>query len=182
MRALLAVVMVCTVCAQPSLAATNVAPGLHRDPGSPASKEYRIPISSTRNETSGHDSSNPESSTAPTFGAGVTPARSRTAPAPGSGAAARAHKSAGPHHGHKPDRTASGHAGRNARRHAGHDGSAGRSSSPAITAARQAQVMTAVRAQAGSGSWLPLVAGGALVLLVGCGAGLALKRAAWRRS
>lgn len=180
MSALLAAVVVCMICAQPALAASNVAPGLHRDPGSPASKEYRIPITSTRNETSGHGSSNPDSSTAPTFGAGVTPPTSK-APAPtrADGASTHAPTPSSAPRGHKRDRAASGQAGRGARRHAGHDGSA--SSLSKVTAAHRAQVLTAVRAQAGSASWLPLVAGGALVLLVGCGAGLALKRATWRR-
>lgn len=181
MRALLAVVVVCMICAPPALAASNVAPGLHRDPGSPASKEYRIPITSTRNETSGHGSSNPDSSTAPTFGAGVTPATSKAATAPtrADGASTHARTASSAPRGHKRDRAASGQAGRGARRHAGHDGSA--SSLSKVTAAHRAQVLTAVRAQAGSASWLPLVAGGALVLLVGCGAGLALKRVIWRR-
>src|ERR1700761_8477411 len=48
--------------------------GVHVDPGSPAGKQYAIPIPSARSETSGQSgSSGSGSSNPPLFGVGVTP-------------------------------------------------------------------------------------------------------------
>ena len=93
MRAFLAAVVFCALCAQPALAAPGLGPGVHVDPGSalgpgvdidpgsPASKEYRIPITGARNEASGNDAGSPQSATAPTFGIGVTHRACRSATA-----------------------------------------------------------------------------------------------------
>ena len=46
-------------------------PGVHVDPGSPAGKQYQIPIATARSEAAG--GSGASNSTAPAFGVGVTP-------------------------------------------------------------------------------------------------------------
>jgi hypothetical protein len=130
----------------------SLQPGVHVDPGSPAGKQYQIPIAAARGETSsGHGSAN--SSNPPLFGAGITaasqtPARSTAAGA--STGSARAHRAARAHH----------------RR----DGS-GASKLP--TGATPADIGAG---PAGDRGWLALAAGGFLVLLLGGAGTLVLRR------
>ena len=53
-------------------AAFAAQPGVHVDPGSPAGKQYAIPISSARSETAGQTGSN-VGDNPPAFGVGITP-------------------------------------------------------------------------------------------------------------
>ena len=75
MRALRAALAVALFVWLSSTAAWASSPtsGVHTDPGSPAGKQYVLPISSARGETSGGQSG---SSSPPLFGAGVTPGAS----------------------------------------------------------------------------------------------------------
>jgi hypothetical protein len=65
----LAVLATCLV--TPAAAAPGLEPGVHLDPGSPAVKEYVLPLNQAR-QTGSASSSKRGSSTAP-FGAGITP-------------------------------------------------------------------------------------------------------------
>jgi hypothetical protein len=180
MKAFLAAVLtglLAAAVAAPALAGAATSPGVHVDPGSPAGKQYQIPISTARGETAGR-SSGSKSGTAPTFGSGITSAPSSssstsTSSSPTAATAAPATRASAPHrraarrkahavaHG---KRSASSHAKRNA-------------PTPAVTLTNRASRNATTQAnQVGSSSWLPLAAGGALVLLIGCGGGLALKR------
>lgn len=166
MRALLAAVLVgaSAVSGQPALASTGPAPGVHIDPRSPAGKQYEIPITSARGETSG-GSRGSGSGAAPTFGSGVTPSASRRAtatPTPRTGSAA-------------VNRSTRARRGAHHQRRSAHHGTSttGAPVTVATEAARQARTQAN---EVGSSSWLPLAGGGALVLLLGCGGGLALRR------
>ena len=199
MRAFLAAVAFCALCAQPALAAPGLGsgvhvdpgasalgPGVHIDPGSPASKEYRIPITGARNEGSGNNAGSPQSTTAPTFGIGVTP------PGVSHATTARAHRrSPGLDHGHhsggQVDRRRGGHRqdkrsrdadsrSATAALHSATAAARATAASRAAKATERARATVAAEAEAGSISWLPLAAGGALVLLFGCGAGFVLRR------
>jgi hypothetical protein len=156
-----AVSVVCVVCTQSALAATQLGPGIHVDPGSPAGKEYRIPIESARGETSGGPRA-AGSSRATTFGYGVTASPTRRSQS-GSQTRRAGHGRGqrGTHPGSRAHPSGKLSGGAHAARH----------SSRAV---RAAQLLGSD--DGGSGSWLLLVAGGALVLLLGCGGGLALKR------
>ena len=55
----------------PAAAAPGLEPGVHIDPGSPAEKEYVLPLNQARQTGGGRGSG--QSSTATLFGAGVTP-------------------------------------------------------------------------------------------------------------
>jgi hypothetical protein len=158
-RALLAVVLTgLLLVAYPAIAAAaGLPPGVHIDPGSPTGKQYQIPISGARNQTSGSTNGS-TSSNPPAFGAGVTPSGQTRATTTSSRATrSAAHTTA---------------AGRRTRRTSRKWGAA--AGPPATT---QADRHTTTQANAvGSSSWLPLAGGGALVLLLGCGGGLALKR------
>lgn len=139
-------------------------PGVHVDPGSPAGTEYQIPLDSARQlsagSTGGAASPNP-----PLFGVGVTSAR---ASSPTTTSAPRA---AGGRAG--PSTNAGSVARRLARRRAHRrPGRAASHGSPATVR----RPVRADAAQPGSDSWLPLVAGGALVLVVGGGGGFGLRR------
>ncbi len=77
------------ITAGPALAAPGN--GVHVDPGSPAGKQYAIPIPSARSETSGRaGSSGSGSSNPPLFGVGVTPSTGAGVAANVSGATAAA--------------------------------------------------------------------------------------------
>src|SRR4051794_18298133 len=67
-------------------AAAGVEPGVHIDPGSPAAKEYALPLSQARQTGAG---STPTASSETSFGAGIKPPGSRGGggSAPGSGGA-----------------------------------------------------------------------------------------------
>jgi len=145
-------------------------PGVHVDPGSPAGKEYQIPVASARSLSAGQKGGS-TGANPPIFGVGVTSARapSPTTPTAGAAAGSGSGTTAG-----SGSRTAAGSASRRSthrrrHRHRGRAASAG--SLP--TASRSTRVDAS---QPGGESWLPLVAGGALVLLVGGGGGLGLRR------
>ncbi len=145
--------------ASPALAAGSGSPppGVHIDPGSPAGKQYVIPIVAARSETSsGGNSSAPAGiptsggpGDPPLFGAGVTPPAANTGSSRARG-------------GHLKKRAA--------RRHL---------ASPSHTPIQPhpaPAIPSSVTAPANSSAWLALAGGGALVLLLGGGGGLALRR------
>jgi hypothetical protein len=151
------------VAAPPALAGTATSPGVHVDPGSPAGKQYQIPITSARGETAGQ-SPHSTSGSAPTFGSGVTPSSSSAPRTPTATTASPATRASAAR------RSAAGRDG-----HAATHGKNG--AAPPVTVTTQANRQATTQSnQVGSSSWLPLAAGGALVLLIGCGGGLALKR------
>src|ERR1700760_2092560 len=77
------------IAAGPALAAPGN--GVHVDPGSPAGKQYAIPIPSARSETSGQKAGSGSGSTnPPLFGVGVTPSAGAAIAAGASGSTARA--------------------------------------------------------------------------------------------
>lgn len=130
-------------------------PGVHVDPGSPAGKQYAIPVASARSEAAGQTGSN-VSENPPAFGVGITP--SPTAPT--------RHGTSGL----SPRRASSETSSK--RRHANNasGGSAGpNSQSPTPPGAIQASTT-------GGSGWLALVLGGMLVLLIGGAGGLLLRR------
>jgi hypothetical protein len=75
--------------------AAALEPGVFVDPGSPAGKEYSVPLSVLRGSASGHPAVEDEAQ--PLFGIGITPVRA------GGAAPAREHG--------RPDRTAAGGGG-----------------------------------------------------------------------
>lgn len=163
MRALVgaAVVLVLGLTPEAAFADPGVANGVHIDPGSPAAKQYVIPVVGARGETAGGgDGSNVSSSQSPpAFGSGITAARRATGPA-ASGARRR---------------------GAAAKGASTRDAAAGRHSAAAAGRPSAVQVGAGpVGSDHGSGAggaaWLALIGGGALVLVIGAGGGLALRR------
>ena len=135
-------------------------PGVHVDPGSPAGKEYQIPVVGARSEGAGGGSKG--SANPPLFGVGVTPGRSSTA----SSATSRSTGGAG-------SGRARSHATRGARSHSGPAANPVTSSSPDPPASA---VGSPAAGGAGTNGWIALVAGGVLVLVLGGGGGLAIRR------
>lgn len=138
----------------PPAVASGPTSGVHVDPGSPAGKQYVLPIASARGETSGEHN---VPSSPPLFGAGVTPAAS-TASSSNRGAKSGARQDSRTRR-TVPAASASTRTARSKR-------AASPSGSRTIAAS----------AQADGNSWLPLLGGGAMVLLIGGGSGLALRR------
>jgi hypothetical protein len=154
-------VFVVTIClaATQAVAKSPVPPGVHIDPGSPAAKQYQIPIPAARQETSGGTGpSGGGNANPPLFGVGVSSPPSRPS---GRHAAPSARHSSRRTRARSPRLTAP-QASRGARRSPG-------SSSSLSTGADKA-------GQIGSNGWVPLVVGGGLVLLLGGGGGLGLRR------
>jgi hypothetical protein len=136
-----------TVSAQ---AAEGLEPGVHTDPGSPAAKEYALPINQARQTGAGPGHAGTGS--AALFGAGVKP--------PGGGGSGQGSSGAG-----------------NAQRGAGRDRYAVGSPNPG--ASIPAVVLRAERSQAsasGSGSKLALLGGGVAILILGAFGGTVMKR------
>jgi hypothetical protein len=137
------------VCAQ---VAVSLEPGVHADPGSPAAKQYALPLNQAR-QTGGGDTGNAAASesTAP-FGAGIKPS--------GPGGSGRG-------------RSSGGNTSDTARRGASGTGSyASRTPVPA-------SVLRAARSQTSSsdgGSILTLLGGGVAVLLIGAFGGTLVRR------
>lgn len=162
------------VCLAPTPAMANapLPPGVHVDPGSPANKQYQIPIPAARQETAGSTGSTGGSSNPPLFGVGI---KSSAAPAsgPGQTTAANSASSSVPAPGgtHHPGIRSSAASSRHTRTRAAHH-SAAQSSTRAARTTRTYEKAS----EPGSSSWLPLVIGGALVLIVGGGGGLGLRR------
>jgi len=167
-------------------------PGVHVDPGSPAGKEYQIPVASARSLSAGQKGGS-SGANPPLFGVGVTSARAPSATSPAATAGSGSRTAAG-----SGSRTAAGSgsrttAGSGSRAAAG-SGSRTAAGSPSRRSTHPSRHLhrrrsagvgslpTASRStradasQPGGESWLPLVAGGALVLLVGGGGGLGLRR------
>jgi hypothetical protein len=162
-----AVAIVCVIVPQGALAAGGPSSGVHVDPGSPAGKQYAIPITSARGETAG-TSSGSGSANPPLFGSGVTPPSSGDGSATTTGGARPARATG---RSLKADRSSRGSAGPGAgprRRRATHSGAAPTPSLPADPPTQSNLV--------GGSTWLPLAGGGALVLLLGCGTGFVLRR------
>jgi hypothetical protein len=141
-------------------AASSPGSGVHVDPGSPAGKQYVIPLPAARRETSGGQAGGSGSANPPLFGVGVTSASgahssgsSGTAARTGSRPTAKARiRSLS-----RPSRASKARVG----------------SRPAATSGAQPSHRAAA---IGSTSWLPLLGGGVLVLLIGGGGGLLLRR------
>jgi hypothetical protein len=156
MRLLAAAAALALLAATPGTAVagtTKLQPGVHIDPGSPAAKQYQIPINSARSEAAGKSNSN--SSNPPLFGQGVTPSG-------GSGAGgASAGSGSGGH-------AAAQHGRAAARQH-------GVKESTPNTASGIPASAPSTSGSSGSSAWLAL-GGGVLVLLLGGGGGLALRR------
>jgi hypothetical protein len=147
----LASVVLCSpaACAQ---ATAGLEPGVHRDPGSPAAKEYALPIEQARQTGSPNHTS---SGSAALFGAGIKP--------PGSGGSA-----------HRGSSSRQIHAG--ARTSASGSRRAGaRSPETALPAA----VLSSASGKASSGgddSNLVLLAGGVAILVLGGFGGVVMRR------
>jgi cytochrome c biogenesis protein CcdA len=140
--------------ATPALAAAGLEPGVHIDPGSPAEKQYVLPLSQARQTGAGKSSS---SSSGPLFGAGITPPR---------GGGPTASPGAGP----RPSTRRAGS------RTAGSASAAGGTSAsgPLLPSV----VVRTARAQgssAGSGSLLALIGGGLAILVLGGFGGTVLR-------
>jgi hypothetical protein len=139
--------------------------GVHVDPGSPAGKQYAIPIPSARSQTSGQaggaGSANP-----PLFGVGVTPDATVA-----TGGASAAPATAGQRTSPRSAGTAAQAADNKSRRQAARHGS----TAPPTTG-RTGRPPSAESSAVGGTSWLPLLGGGALVLLIGGGGGFLLRR------
>ncbi len=158
----------------------SLPPGVHVDPGSPAGKEYQIPVASARGLAAGPKGSN-SGANPPLFGVGVTSARSPSATTAGGGSGTTRASGSGTTTGSGSGTTAGRGSRTNAssalrrsthsRRHRHPGGAASIGSLPAGPRSTRADA-----AQPGGESWLPLVAGGALVLLVAGGGGLGLRR------
>lgn len=134
--------------AGPASLAGALEPGVHADPGSPAAKEYALPLAQAREMGGGRPI---RGRSGALFGAGIEP--SRRAPARHEGGAASASSNRRP-----SARPTSAAAGTN-----------GRSSLPDA-------VMRAERTTAGGWSLAPPLAGGLGVLLLGGLGGAALRR------
>ena len=144
-------IAVCVSCGVP-VAASALEPGVHIDPGSPAGKEYGIPLWVLRGEASGHPS--PQGiPPPPLFGVGIGPAR-----ATGSSGAGRR-----PTHG-------GGHAG--AGTHAGAGSSAGAGAGGSLSAATIEQLTR----EGSPTSLVALIAAALVALGLAAGAAFALRR------
>jgi hypothetical protein len=139
----------------PAPAASGLEPGVHIDPGSPAEKQYVLPLNQAR-QTGAAGTGRSGASGVP-FGAGIKP------PGGGSGTPAgpAPAESASPASATAKSRPASSQAGR-----------------AASTGALPPAVLRASREQgssAGSGSWLALLGGGLAILLLGGFGGTVLR-------
>jgi hypothetical protein len=152
-----------------SEAAAALPTGVHVDPNSPAGKQYVIPIVGARSETAGPGSGSSGSSNPPAFGVGITP-DVHSGSTSGSG---RSSSTSGNSTHHRRHIRRSPSSARSRRQHPLASASApGGGSGPSSS---QLSQIGSTRGPGGS-DWLPLGAGGALVLLVGGGGGLALRR------
>jgi len=152
--------------------------GVHVDPGSPAGKQYGFPVSSARGETSGKHSSAGGAGTL--FGAGVSPHKtsnhtattpkttstSTTSTTSTTATTAAAHKKPASHKKSKKKRAAV----------VSHNTSQPPPAKPLSASLVSHVTPSGAATNAGSSAWIALVGGGLLVLVLGTGAGLALKR------
>lgn len=141
-------------CLSTTAQATGLEPGVHADPGSPAAKEYALPINQARQTGSG-GTGHAKSGSAALFGSGIKPPGSRGSKA------ARSNSGGSTQRGARPGAPAASDAGGPA---------------PVI-------VLHAARSQAspsGDGSILALVGGGVAILVLGAFGGTLMRRS--RRS
>ncbi|MHB8658448.1 MAG: hypothetical protein ACYC91_10925 [Solirubrobacteraceae bacterium] len=172
--------------ASATAAQSALAPGVHIDPGSPAGKQYAIPVASARSETAGFSGPRAGGSP-PLFGVGITKSVTATATAVSSGQPVA---SSGTATGALPSRGSGsplGSTSKSVGSRAGQSGAgrsgAGRSGAgQTVHGSRAARVDPVSADASGGGSggseWLALAGGGALVLILGGGVGIALRRRA----
>jgi hypothetical protein len=144
--------------AQAVAASTKLPPGVHVDPGSPAGKEYSIPITVARSQAAATQPTGPGQQNPPAFGAGVTPSSTGGASAPSSGGSGHASGQRPATSGSRETRPRSRHRNR-----------------PILTASSYQQSAVG-SGGAGGNAWLALAGGGGLVLVLGAAGGLALRR------
>jgi hypothetical protein len=147
------------VCVSPTVAtaSSGLEPGVQVDPGSPAEKEYVLPLNQARQTGSGGSKGGGSGGL---FGAGVKP------PSGGSG-------------GGSAGAGATGGGGRSSSGRSSHGRVRATASAPAqVSAPLPASVLRAERSQdssAGSGSWLALLGGGLGVLVLAAFGGTVLR-------
>ena len=145
--------------------AAALEPGVHVDPGSPAAKQYALPLNQAREI--GRGGAGPATGTSPSlFGAGITAASSHRAAVTVEGAGSNAREGAGS--GVREERN----------RHS-REGSPFSRGTPAASL-DASHLGIAVQAGSGDRSLLALFGGGVAVLLLGGAGGVAMRRA--RRS
>jgi hypothetical protein len=187
MRTFIGVSLLTGVLMVPGVAMASSCPssGVHVDQGSPAAKQYGFPVNNARGETSGcsgkHNSAGGAGSQL--FGAGVSPHKSSThssttsksttsttstsTTATTATTARKAKAAAVPAH-KKRDH--------HSKQVAAVSNSAPPSPPAKPVSASLASHVASPAATGGSSAWIALVGGGLLVLVLGTGAGLALKR------
>jgi hypothetical protein len=143
-------------------AAGALEPGVHVDPGSPAAKEYALPLSQAR-QTGAGPASSPGASE-PSFGAGIKPPRSGGPGGPGT------HGSAGTAGGGR--RTSAGSPTRR-RTSASSSDHAAAATPPLPPAVRRA--VAAADSSGGGGSLPALIGGGVAILVLGGFGGTVLR-------
>lgn len=158
----LAVLAVCIV-PTPAAASGGLEPGVHLDPGSPAEKQYVLPLSQARQ--TGQTGSARQQQGGGLFGAGITPPRG------GGGGTSRGsvQSAAVPSPGPRGARGAHSRAGSTAAAHT----TTAHASAPLPVA-----VLRAARSQDssdGSGSWLALLGGGLAIFVLGGFGGTVLR-------
>ncbi|MCW3057335.1 MAG: hypothetical protein JWO21_1304 [Solirubrobacterales bacterium] len=158
-------VAACTLCCvlASAQAASALEPGVHVDPGSPAAKEYALPLDQARQ--TGTESSSQPSSEGGLFGAGIKP--------PGSGGSSRGGGTGG---GGTGSSATGGHRA-NGTGHAVPPAPGASATSPSQAQLAQA-ALRAAREQGsggGNGSILALVGGGVAILVLGGFGGTVLR-------
>jgi len=184
MRTLLGAGLAFVVLLLPSGALADSGPGsgVHVDPGSPSGKQYGFPVTSARGETSGSGKSSGRHSAGkqgaganagggdtnpPLFGSGVSPHTTST------------QTTTTPPATTSTPTTTTVHKQRvHRRKHVAAVSHITTTPPPAnaVLASPASHVVRSASTGAGSSAWIALVGGGLLVLVVGTGAGLALKR------
>ncbi|MEA2199942.1 MAG: hypothetical protein QOI89_538 [Solirubrobacteraceae bacterium] len=159
-------VAACTLCCvlASAQAASALEPGVHVDPGSPAAKEYALPLDQARQ--TGSESSSQPTSEGGLFGAGIKP--------PGSGGS---RGGGGGGTGGGTGGSATGGHGANATGHAAPPAQGASATSPSQAQLAQA-ALRAAREQGsggGNGSILALVGGGVAILVLGGFGGTVLR-------
>jgi hypothetical protein len=149
----LAVLAMCLL-APPAVAASGLEPGVHVDPGSPAEKEYVLPLNQARQTGAGR-SSGGHSTTL--FGTGITPPRG------GGGASAGA--------GASPTSTTGARTRAAGHRAAARNGASVPTPLPSVVV----RTTHSQASSAGSSSWLVLLGGGLAILLLGGFGGTVLR-------
>jgi hypothetical protein len=138
-------------------AAAGLEPGVHVDPGSPAAKEYALPLNQARQTEGGSSSGSSETS----FGAGIKP--------PGSGGAGGSGSAS--HDGGSPGRSPSRSSGRGPSESRSH-GVVG--TAPSLPPAVQ-RAVESPDSSGGGGSLPALIGGGVAILVLGAFGGTVLR-------